>query len=41
VKNRFQNLPFKCNLQRYTEDEEGVRALLAAEMRVWDLLKVG
>jgi hypothetical protein len=20
VKNRFQNLPFKCNLQRYTEE---------------------
>jgi hypothetical protein len=20
VKTRFQNLPFKCNLQRYTED---------------------
>jgi hypothetical protein len=21
VKNRFQNSPFKCNLQRYTEEE--------------------
>jgi hypothetical protein len=21
VKNRFQSLPFKCNLQRYTEGE--------------------
>jgi hypothetical protein len=26
VKKRFQSLPFKCNLQRYTED---VRVLLA------------
>jgi dynein heavy chain len=22
MKNRFQNLPFKCNLQRYTEVRE-------------------
>ena len=22
MKNRFQNLPFKCNLQRYIADEE-------------------
>jgi hypothetical protein len=24
VKNRFQSLPFKCNLQRYTEAERGL-----------------
>jgi hypothetical protein len=28
VKNRFRNLPFKCNLQRYT----AVTALLAREL---------
>jgi hypothetical protein len=27
VKNRFQSLPFKCNLQRYSAEERlGVRA---------------
>jgi hypothetical protein len=33
VKNRFQNLPFKCNLQRYTAARllpSGERAALAA-----------
>jgi hypothetical protein len=24
VKNRFQSLPFKCNLQRYTEYKDNV-----------------
>jgi hypothetical protein len=26
VKNRFQSLPFKCNLQRYTVDVEPGKA---------------
>jgi hypothetical protein len=26
VKNRFQNLPFKCNLQRYTEELQQLAA---------------
>jgi hypothetical protein len=32
VKNRFQSLPFKRNLQRYTADEKGASALLAKQL---------
>jgi hypothetical protein len=30
VKNRFQSLPFKCNLQRYTAGSSDARQSLAA-----------
>jgi hypothetical protein len=30
VKNRFQSLPFKCNLQRYNEARERMTAAAAA-----------
>jgi hypothetical protein len=38
VKNRFQNLPFKCNLQRYIT-VGGRTALQAAEMQDPDAAK--
>jgi hypothetical protein len=31
VKNRFQNLPFKFNLQRYTKGQKAPAAAAAAE----------
>jgi 2-polyprenyl-6-methoxyphenol hydroxylase-like FAD-dependent oxidoreductase len=38
VKNRFQSLPFKCNLQRYSEGDvmigaDGIRSKIRAQIR--------
>jgi hypothetical protein len=33
VKTRFQNLPFKCNLQRYTADDTELPFYLSGESR--------
>jgi hypothetical protein len=35
VKNRFQNVPFKCNLHRYTTGEVGIGA--GVEAAVMDI----
>jgi DNA gyrase subunit B len=32
VKNRFQNLPFKCNLQRYNEVQAGHAGLITVQV---------
>jgi hypothetical protein len=44
VKNRFQSLPFKCNLQRYTSGSFGSQNFvdkIQEEQRMEEQMKVG
>ena len=36
VKTRFQNVPFKCNLHRYTEEKEAAEMMAAAKLEELD-----
>jgi hypothetical protein len=38
VKTRFQSLPFKCNLHRYTEDKLRL-AIIYVMVRSYDILR--